>query len=211
VDIQKDFKEVQGEALIWGDEVHKAFEKRIASGTPLPNTMTRYDHWAAGILAMEPEGVEIKAENRLAITKDFEPTGFFASDVWFRAVIDVIAVTPSWSWESLPPGKVAITLDWKTGAVKPEIEQLGLSAQVVFAHHPEVTSVVSSYIWLGDNKTTPAVYKKENMTPLWNKLWPEIKTLENAFNTTTYPAKPSGLCKNYCPVTSCQYHGKGSY
>jgi hypothetical protein len=202
---------VQGEALIWGDDVHHAMDARIGKGAPLPVTMQRYDHWAAGVDAMAAEGVQVKSENKLGMTKDFEATGFFAGDTWFRAVIDVIAVTPEWAWQVLPPGKVAITLDWKTGAVKPEIEQLGLSAQVVFAHYPDVNSVVTSYIWLADGKTTPAVYKREDMAPLWNRLWPEIKVMEEAQRTTTYPPKPSGLCKRYCPVTSCPYHGKGSY
>ena len=33
--------------------------------------------------------------------------------------------------------------------------------------------------------------------------------MEEAYRTTTYPPKPSGLCSSYCPVTSCPYHGKG--
>jgi uncharacterized protein Usg len=214
VDLEKDYQEVQGDALLWGNEVHTAMEKRIANGTPLPQTMQRYDHWPAAVKELGVEdGVIVKAENKLAITKEFQATGFFASDTWFRAVVDALIITPPYKYAdpTLPTGPVAITLDWKTGAVKPEIEQLGLSSQVIFAHYPDVDAVVSSYVWLGDDKVTPAVYKRDQMTQLWNKLWPEIKVMEDAHRTTTYPPKPGPFCKRYCPVVSCPYHGKGSY
>jgi len=56
----------------------------------------------------------------------------------------------------------------------------------------------------------PKVYKRDGMLPLWNDLNPELAAMLEAWRTTTYPPKPSGLCMRYCPVTSCPYHGKGS-
>jgi hypothetical protein len=48
------------------------------------------------------------------------------------------------------------------------------------------------------------------MVPLWNRLLPEVKKMEQAYVTLDYPPKPNGLCRNYCPVKSCPHHGKGN-
>src|SRR4029077_4175160 len=108
--------------------------------------------------------------------------------------------------------RAAIALDWKTGGnVTPEFEQLGLFAQLIFAKYPEVDKVGAVYVWLGHDTHTLKIYRRDEMVGLWNGLWPEIRILEEAHRTTTYPPKPSGLCKRHCPVTSCPYHGKGTH
>ena len=61
--------------------------------------------------------------------------------------------------------------DWKTGGtIKPEYEQLALSAQLVFAHYPDVDQVATAYIWLGHDDETEEIYKRDGMLPLWNGL-----------------------------------------
>ena len=199
VDLAKDYKEAEGEQLIWGNQVHDALAKRLAKKTPLPSTMQSYEGWAAGAEAV---GGKVLVENKLGMTKDFGKAGFFDDNTWFRAVVDLLV---------LPHPTLAITYDWKTGQVKPEMEQLALSAQVIFAHYPDVQQVGSRYVWLGDGDHTTVTYRREDMVPMWNNLWPEIKQMAEAYRTTTYPPKPSGLCKRFCPVTSCPHHGRGSF
>ena len=202
VDIQKEFKD-ESEALTWGNEVHDAMAAWVSKGTPLPKTMVHYADYATGIIALKAKGWEVKVENKLAMSQAYKPTSFFDSATWFRGIIDVLAISPS--------GRRALMFDWKTGGtIKPEYEQLGLFAQLVFAHYPDVDQVATVYIWLGHDDETIELYRRDGMLPLWNGLDPMIKTMVEAWRTTTYPPKPSGLCKNYCPVTSCPYHGKGS-
>lgn len=200
VDIQKEFKD-ESDALTWGNQVHDALAARIGKGIQLPRTMVHYDAWAANILDLKAKGWTIKVEQKLAMNQNYQPRSFFDGGVWFRGVIDVLALGPS--------GKRALAFDWKTGAIKVEIEQLGLFAQLVFAHYPDVDQVGTSYIWLPDADKTEEIYRHDGMLPLWNSLAGDLATMEVAWRTTTYPAKPSGLCKNYCPVTSCPYHGRG--
>jgi len=199
VDLAKNFKEEEGEALVWGNQVHEAMARRLQKGGGLPETMQQYEDWPRRIDDM---GCKVLVENKLAMDKEFGPTGFFDADTWFRAVIDVLI---------LPNPQYAITYDWKTGQVKPEAEQLALSAQVVFAHYPKVQEVGARYIWLGTDDHTTVIYQRDKMLPIWNDLWPQINIMAEAFRTTTYPPKPSGLCKRHCPVKSCTYHGKGSF
>jgi hypothetical protein len=201
VDLEKSFKEAESEALVWGNDLHKAMAERVAHGVVLPPTMQGYDDWAQRIGTFGSS--TIKVENKLAMDEQFRPTSFFDNKTWFRGVVDVLMILP-------PERRGAVTIDWKTGKVHPEFEQLALSAQLVFAHYAEVDKVLAIYVWLGHDDQTTITYRREDMVPTWNKLWPEINVMKEAFRTTTYPPKPSGICVHWCPVTSCPHHGKGS-
>lgn len=203
LDLAKDIKEEESEQLKWGHEVHDALAKRIGQGFILPATMSRYDKWAQRILSTRGPDVKIKVENKLAIDEQFQPCGFFDGAAWFRAVVDVLTVLP-------PAARAAYTIDWKTGGVDPEFEQLALSAQTVFSHYPEVDEVLAIYVWLGHDTETIKIYRRGELQDMWNSVLPLVKEMKFAAETVTYPPKPSGLCKRYCPVTSCPYHGKGS-
>ena len=205
IDIAKNYKE-EGDnpALKWGNEVHEAMAKFIGKGVKLPTLVDRYEAWPTNVrkLAAMP-GVDCLVEQKLAIGKDFKAASFFSNDAWFRAVADVLLL--------IKESKAAITIDWKTGGkVQPEFEQLALSSQTVFATYPWVEEVLAIYVWFGHDTQSPKIYRKADMPAVWNELWPVITEMTDAAKTTTYPAKPSGLCKNYCKVTNCPYHGKGS-
>ena len=203
VDIEKSFKEEESEQLKWGNQVHSAMANRVAKKTPLPITMAHYEDWPASIDRFRQQpGVQIKVENKLAMSEEFKPVAFFDNKAWFRGVVDVEILIMKFA--------TAITLDWKTGGkVEPDFEQLALSAQLIFALHPEVNQVAAIYVWLGHDTQTVKVYTRDAMVPVWNGVWPTIKQMIESARTTTYPPRPSGLCRRYCPVTSCPYHGKG--
>jgi len=202
IDIAKHFKE-ESEALTWGNTIHDAMANRISKGTPLPRTMEHYEDWPARLVkARDLFGLETKVENQLAMNRDFRPRAWFDRDVWFRGKLDVIQLSAK--------DGTALVVDWKTGQIKPDIEQLGLFAQLVFAHYPEIEEVSTVYVWLGSDDHTLERYKRDaGLLPLWNTLNPMIKAMEEAHRTTTYPPKPSGLCVHWCPVVSCPHHGKG--
>lgn len=203
IDLQKNYTEDESEPIKWGHAVHDAMAKRIAKGTPLPATMQHYKDWPERFARLkEIDGIEVLVENKLAMSSEFGPTSFFDGKTWFRGVVDALAL--------LLQHRVAIAVDWKTGQVQPDYEQLGLFAQLIFARWPEVDHVATIYVWLGHDTHTLKIYSRDEMVPLWNKVMPEVKTLAEAWRTTTYPPKPSGLCIRHCPVTSCPYHGKGS-
>ena len=200
VELAKDFKEEEGEALKWGHEVHDALAKYIDKGKPLPSTMARYVDLVDELAHLHRAGHLVKVENKLAIDKDFQPCGFFDNAAWYRGVADVLFVNEP----------KAGALDWKTGAIKPDYEQLALTAALIFAHYPEVHTVSTAFVWIGSDDYTVNTYGKESMVQMWNKLWPEINVMMEAYRTTTYPPKPSGICVRHCPVTSCPFHGRGT-
>src|SRR5205807_2231069 len=79
--------------------------------------------------------VRILVEQQLAINADFGPVPWFDSAAWFRGIGDVIKIV----------GPVALIVDWKTGKIVEDSQQLALMAACVFAHHPEVQKVRSEF------------------------------------------------------------------
>ncbi len=207
VDIAKTYQEKEGEQLKWGNQVHGAMAQRLKKGEPLPVTMKHYGDWPDNIERMWKGGkgaVKLLVEQKLAISANFEATGYFAPETWFRAVVDVGLLIPS--------AATAITIDWKTGGkVEPDYEQLAMSAGVMFAHYPTLQQVAAIYVWLGHDTQTIKAYTRASMVQVWNDVLPQVNEMAEAHRTLTYPPKPGGMCKRYCPVTSCPYYGKGSY
>lgn len=194
VDVLKNFQE-DSEQLTWGNSVHDALAKRVGEKrTPLPKGMTSYEPWAEKLVTTPGN---IFVENKMGLTREFAPAGFFDRDVWLRAIVDVIKIH----------GDVALLIDWKTGKIKEDLVQLALSAACVFAKYPEIKKIRARYVWLQENAQTDEDFTPEDMPGLWKGLWPRVQALEHAHNTTTYQAKPSGLCRNWCPVRDCPHYG----
>ncbi|MGZ3672904.1 MAG: hypothetical protein ACXVCO_01220 [Ktedonobacterales bacterium] len=195
VDLQRNFKEEESEALLHGNITHDQAAKRIAKNIPLPAGQDFLEGWCQKIVG--DGSVPILTEQKLAITKEFAPCEWFAKNAWYRGVADVAKIT----------GPVALAVDWKTGKILEDSVQLGLMAACLFAHHPDVQVIRTHFVWLKDEADSRQDFKRSEMPKFWRDLWPRIDSLENAFITTTYPAKSSGLCKRHCPVLSCGFHG----
>jgi hypothetical protein len=202
--VAKDIEEPITEALRWGDEFHKAMAARIEYGDALPIGMGKYDALPTLMRRHKERGGDVRVELSMAMSRDFQPTGWQEWDrTWLRAKIDVLYLAP---WK-----KTAAAIDWKTGQkIEPEFEQLGLSAALIFAKHPEIDTVHTAYQWAAHDTDTQVTYLRDEMVPFWNKLMPELKRWEKDAKEMTYPPRPSGLCKRHCPVVHCAYHGKGS-
>jgi hypothetical protein len=207
VDHKKDFKEAEGETLTWGNSVHKAFHLRISKGEAFPKGMERFEAWALKMLAGSPHpSITLLTEQQLAINKDFGPTAWFLSDAekrgtgapWYSGIGDVIKIV----------GPVALIVDWKTGKILEDSQQLALMAACVFAHHPEIMKVRSMFAWLKEDAETTQDFHRNDMPAMWRHLWPRIEALSNAVTNSDFPAKPGGLCKRWCPVTVCAHNGE---
>jgi hypothetical protein len=142
---------------------------------------------------------KFSAEQQLAVTNAFRPTSWFAPDVWCRGKADAIWIN----------GNTGTVVDWKTGKRKFDAKQLILLALLTFAHHPQVDRINAGFMWLPINKLDVEKYKREDIPVLWQELLPDVKRFEQAHKTQTWIPKPSGLCRNYCPVLDCSFNEKG--
>lgn len=199
IDILKSVAEVQepGGPLDWGNKAHDALAKACAGVALLPEPFMEYQAWVDRVRAGPGE---LLVEQKYAITRQFGQTKYFAKDVWYRGIGDIVRLYKD----------VALILDWKTGKILEDPVQLMLMAQCIFSHYPQVERVRSEYVWLKDDCTTPEVFDRKEVADQWIALLPRVRALEAASKTQTFPPKPSGLCKKHCVVTSCPFHGKGA-
>lgn len=200
-DIAKNYRD-DGEASIWGKELHGGMQMSIDRGVPLPESMARYAKWPATVRGFKELGGDVATECEMAVDAEFRPSSWFDPTTWLRAKIDVRCLNRAKGH--------ALAIDWKTGKIKPEYEQLGITAGVIFATYPNINVVDTMYVWLGHDAETFEQFRREDMTGFWAKLMPDIRQMEEDHRTLHYPARPGGICVKYCPVTSCPYHGKGT-
>jgi hypothetical protein len=195
VDIAKDFKEAESEQLVFGNYVHKELAKAIETKSTLPAQIYDLQKWVDKVLTSPGNNF---VEQQLAILRDYSPCPWFDKKTWFRGIGDVIKIN----------GPVALALDWKTGKIVEDSQQLMLMAQCVFSHHPEIQAVRAEFIWLKEDATTSQKFLRADMPGHWANILPRIAQLEQANQTLTYPAKPGFLCKRWCPVTTCPHNGE---
>lgn len=192
--VVKTVTEPQTEALLWGNQVHKAFEDRLNGVSALPATLAGYEPILQKLLNRNGKRL---VEARWAIDSSFRPIGFRDRNAWCRAVVDYgIVGTQS-----------AVLVDWKTGSRKPDSDQLKLTAAMAFAQHPYLESVHTTFVWLKEKKLDKDVFTREQKGDLWNEFLPRVARLEHAHATNTWHPKPSGLCGKWCPVTKthCEF------
>lgn len=192
--VVKDVADPPGEEAQWGTRVHKVLEDRIKTGEPITGTLASYEPYAAALAALPGT---IHAEQQVALDKDLKQTTWFSKTVWVRAVIDV----------AVDNGTVLRLFDYKTGKRKPDSQQLKLSAAIGFSIYPEAMVTQTAFLWLKDKVVDQEVYTREQTGEIWSTFMPRVQRLEAALVSGTFPEKPSGLCRRWCPVRQCKFHG----
>lgn len=195
--ILKDVSEPESAELREGNELHRAFDKRL-KGIELPAKFRKYEPLLAAIAAAPGR---LFSEQKLAISSAFQPSAWFGDGAWLRTVIDAMKLGDTW----------ARIFDWKTGKPKEDTTQLALMSAAVFAQHSDVRRVRASLVFLNhEGPPVAETFTREGMVAVWGNVLPRVKELEHARNTNTYEPRPSGLCKRYCAVKSCPFHGRGA-
>ena len=194
--VTKQVVEPQNEATKWGNEVHKALELFAKGQKPLPKSLEDYGIYVRKIQNIEGKRV---VEERVALTKNFHKTTWMAKDVWVRGVREICVIGSD----------TAYLLDWKTGNHRPDSAQLKLFAALAFAIYPWISNVVTGFIWLKDRKFDKEKFTREQATDIWNEFLPRLARLAHSYNDDKWLPKPSGLCKNWCPVgrSLCEFCG----
>jgi hypothetical protein len=196
VRMQKAVPDPPGKAALWGIEVHKHLELFVKDGKPLPDDIAHY----AGIMSIVTSHKGEKyPEQQLAVSASFDVSGWWDKSTWCRGVIDLMLVNKD----------KATVLDWKTGKRKPDSAQLKLFAGLVFANYPEIDRVNTGFVWLLDGKLDTEAFTRNQIGEIWNSFLPRVRRMEIAYETDTWQAKPSGLCRAYCPVgkARCEFCG----
>ncbi len=195
--VSKEVKEPQSEHTVYGNEVHKAFENRLKNKTLLPEHLAKHEGLCA---KLETTPGQLFVEEKITLNAQLKPTSWFAKDAWCRGIIDVC----------VDSGANVAVLDWKTGKPKPESEQLKLFAALIFETRLYVEKVSTGFVWLAHGKMDKEVFTREQLPELWQEFLPRVRRLELAYQDDKWEAKPSGLCREWCPVGKalCVHCGK---
>lgn len=191
-------KEPDSDAIIYGNQVHKAFEDRQAVGTPLPDHLSSHEPFMK--MLDELPGIH-NTEQKIALDVNRKPCNFFESGVWFRGVIDYIKVDPDEN------GKATI-VDYKTGKPHQKFDQLKLFALHTFALFTNVEIVEASFYWTKTRDINSQFYRRADAKSMWKPFVPDLLQYAEAFETDTWQARQSGLCKAWCPVMECEFNGR---
>ncbi len=191
--VAKDFKDEDSAESEDGKIIHKVLHNRVIKGTPLPLQQRHMERMAAPFAAMKCEKA---GEIKLCLNREFKCVDFFAKDAYVRGIIDLLLI---------PRPTHAIIVDWKTGKVKDNFDQIELTAAMVLQLIPELETFELVFAWVRHSKFTRKSITKADLPAIWKKYLDKANAIEQATLTSNFPAKKSGLCKGYCPVTSCPH------
>lgn len=195
--VVKDVVEPPQQHLLYGSEVHKAAERYVGYGEPLP---AKYSQFKPQLDAMIALPGDKHCELEMGLTRDFEPCAFRDKRVWFRGIADLLVID----------GDKARVVDYKTGrsSMYADRKQLELLSLLVFKHFPVVKAVRAGLLFLVAEDLVPAKYNRDDESNTWAKWLPEITRLEAAMTTNIWNPKPNFTCRKYCAVTSCEHNGR---
>ena len=199
--IAKDIKDGDTTATLYGKELHKAAEDFIATGLAIP---PRFKFIEPILQSLSNIPGEAHCELKLGIAKrdgKFVPCDFFAKDVWWRGIADLVIVNKETG--------VAHLVDYKTSknAKYADTKQLDLLAGAVFTHFPEVKEIKSALVFVVSNEFVKKKHEGIMRTAYLSVMHSELIRLEAAMDTNVWNANSGPLCK-FCPVTSCAHNRK---
>jgi hypothetical protein len=197
--VAKDVKEPPSDALTFGNEIHKIAQEYIESDKPIPEKFKQEMQAPLDRLKAIP-GQKL-CENKLGLTADFKPCGFFDRNVWWRGIADIIILQDD----------KAFTVDYKTGKSSKyaDLKQLEILSLAIFKHFPNVKKVKAGLMFLFAEDFVRTEYLAEQQSDLWVSWVADVGQLEASVQSKVWNPKPNFTCRGYCPVTSCD-HNQGA-
>ena len=196
--VLKDIKEPLGEAITFGNKIHKIAEQYVGKNIPIPEPFKEIEPALESIRNMDGKKL---CENKLGLTVDLEPCDFFDKKVWWRGIADIIILQ----------GDRALTIDYKTGKKSQyaDLKQLEVLSLAIFKHFPEIKKVKAGLMCLFAGDFIKADYLSDNQDEAWGPWISDVGQLQSSVEHNVWNAKPNFTCRGWCPVTSC-VHNQGS-
>lgn len=192
--VNRNVKVVESEQMLYGSRVHEQLEK-YGKTRDEGQLTTESRKWKGLVDSILRQKGDIHWEYQMSITQDLEPCGWFDKEVWLRGIADVLVIN----------GDTAYVLDWKTGKVRDNPQQLQLFACMVMLMFPEVQTVRTAFVWLVHDLVTDVIYKRSMFDVMWKNLMIQFDQVEEAVRLGVFEPRPSRLC-NWCAAKDvCSY------
>lgn len=205
VNVLKTVKETSVE-LERGNRLHDAMKQRVQNDKELPMEFAYMERWAQSLTDIIHPLQIINCELQLAVDRNLKPVGYWEKSAFCRTKIDYLLLIPG----KKPGTFICRIVDYKTGKPKDDDTQLILNALCVLAHYKDVIGIKSEFLYTEHGDVRGFTYLRSSMQELWQDILPRVAELETAHANDNWPAKPCGLCREYCPVVSCEFYGKGA-
>jgi hypothetical protein len=197
VKVLKNYPFTDTVATIYGKELHEAAEFYIRDDTPLPK---QFEFIKGTLDALNDKPGRKLCEHKMGLTKDLQPCGFMAKDVWVRGIADLLIINDD--------NLTARVVDYKSGNNKyPDLEQLRLMALMVFAHFPHIRKVSGALLFVVKNDMKTASFEVDQAEGYWWDYRERVARIEQAYATGVWNPKPTPLC-GWCAVKSCEHNTK---
>jgi len=141
-----------------------------------------------------PPGMEAPAvEKKLAFTRAWEPTEFFAPDAYFRLVVDL----------TYRQGSLAVITDWKSGRIVPETVEKDLQLRIYGwgvqqALYPDAQEILLRLHFLRYGAEREILLLPEDLGTVPQELEAKIAVIEAEKH---FDPKPGSFC-GWCGVTA---------
>ena len=194
--VAKDVVEPDNQATLYGKSVHTVAEEYIRDGKPIPPQFSFMQPILDELNAIEGEK---HCELRLGLTEDLKPCDFFAKDVWWRGVADLVIIDRE--------KKLAYSVDYKTSknARYADVKQLDLVATAVFQYFPEVERIKSALVFVVSKEFVKAEHNPNNVSLYLKKPKQDLARLEAALENGVWNPSSGPLCR-FCSVKHCEYN-----
>lgn len=195
----KDYSEPETEAMYYGTAFHEAAEEYVRDNVRLP---PQFDYAKPALDALIAKRGKKLCEYKMGLTANLEPCDFFADDVWFRGIADLVILDEE--------TETAWVVDYKTGknARYADKGQLELMALATFKHFPDVKTVRGGLMFVVSNELVKDTYEFNMQGELWRKWLADFTNMESAYDKDVWNANPSGLCRAHCVVLECPHNGR---
>ena len=168
--ILREYPFVETEAIRYGNAFHTAAEEYIRDGTPLPK---KFDYALDMLDSLNMKKGEKLCEEKLGVTENLTPCGFYDDEVWYRGIADLLIINEE--------DELAWVIDYKTGknARYADKGQLELMALLVFAHFPKIKNVRAGLLFVVSNNLIKDSYADSDAATLWTK-WVNVYSIMQA-------------------------------
>lgn len=189
--ILKDVPFIENEAMKNGRNMHTILENQVQH--EINNTATynpQIDHVKPLITNfVRMHDKKVKTELQLAFTRDLEVCSWFSKTAWFRSIFDAIGIK----------GKKASIIDWKTGQVRKDVDQLDLFTLAAFLKWPQVEEVSTALVFIDHKVVTPArVTTRDQYPHLLRQFEDRSEMIQISAEKNEWVASPGSWCNWQC-------------
>jgi hypothetical protein len=134
----------------------------------------------------------------MGLKSDLTPCDFFAPDVWWRGVADLLIIRDD----------KAFLVDYKTSKSSKyaDTKQLEILSLAIFKHFPQVKKVKAGLLFVVVKDFVKTEYATDNQHIHWMKWLEDTKRLEQSIEKNAWSPKPNFTCKGWCPVVDCHHN-----